>query len=210
MGTSCLLYKIFIDPLLRSLRHSIARIVDDRHSSIIEIGSGTGAQSLLLASPSRRVLGVDLNEQMAVCAQRQADRNKAEDLTYMHADARDLSGFSDHEFQAGLISLALHEMDQNSRTRVLKELKRVSKTVYIADYRSPLPHSLAGGFVRLIERLAGADHYAGFLDYQNRGGLGGLFEKLNLKVISQSEAVASTIVIYTLVSSDDIPDSSSR
>jgi hypothetical protein len=33
---------------------------------------------------------------------------------------------------------------------------------------------------------------------------------LHLQVISSREAVASTVVIYTLVSSDDSPGSSSR
>lgn len=210
MGISCLFYRIFIDPLLRSLRRTLVQIIDDQHSSIIEIGSGTGEQSRLLSSPSRRVLRVELNDQMVTCSQKRADKRGNDSLSYIHADARDLGRFPDREFQAGLISLALHEMDQKSRTQVLSELKRVSQTIYVADYRAPLPRSIAGRFVRVIERLAGAEHYAGFLDYQNRGGLGRLFEKLHLQVISSREAVASTVVIYTLISSDDSPGSSSR
>ena len=210
MAIGCLFYRIFIDPLLRSLRRTLVQIIGDQHSSIIEIGSGTGEQSLLLASASRRILGVELNDQMVTCSQKRADKNGKESLSYIHADARDLTIFSDGEFQAGLISLALHEMDQKSRTQVLSELKRVSQTLYVADYRAPLPHSIAGAFVRVIEHLAGAEHYAGFLDYQNRGGLERLFEKLNLKIVSRRWSVASTVVIYTLVSSDDSPGSSSR
>jgi ubiquinone/menaquinone biosynthesis C-methylase UbiE len=209
MGIRCRIYRFFIDPLLHNLRRELVRLIDDE-ASILEVGSGTGIQSRLLASPHRDILAVEINPEMAECAREKAQRLGLDRLEYFEADARDLNQVRDQQFDAGLITLALHEMDQASRKQVISELKRCSKEIFVVDYKAPLPRTVAGLFVTLIEKLAGSEHYAGFLDYQNRGGLTTLFRKLGLNVSQESSAAAGTVVIYRLIHADDTPDSSSQ
>ena len=65
----------------------------------------------------------------------------------------------------------------------MKELSRTAKYLLLADYSSPLPVTFAGWFTRMIEKMAGKEHYAGFCNYQEAGGLDVIIENAGLELI---------------------------
>ena len=183
MNLHCLFYRTFIDPLLRSLRTALARQVPGG-ASVLEAACGTGEQSLLLARKAGRVLGFDYNGESVECARERIPRGM-DHLSFQEADARDLPFIADNEFDYATITLALHEMDPANRIPVLNELSRTAPQLLVADYASPLPPTFAGWFTRMIEKMAGKEHYAGFCNYQDAGGLDTLLKDAELEIVEE-------------------------
>jgi SAM-dependent methyltransferase len=196
MSVSCLGYRAAIDPLLRSLRPKISRMIP-QGSSVLELGSGTGAQACSLADRCSRYLGVDLNPVMAGCAAKRCRKASLPHITFIHADGRDLGSIGSKEFDYAVITLALHEMDHPVRIAVLRELKRTAKNIIIADYAAPLPRTLFGFGTRMIEKMAGKDHYAGFLHYQSIGGIPALTAETGLTQIREETALGGITLIVS-------------
>lgn len=194
MFLACKLYKIFIDPLLNNLRHKVASLIPN-DSSVVEIASGTGAQSLLLARTGRRVVAIDINEVMTSCASKSAKTLNLNNITYHTADGSDLKFIKDKEFDYTTITLALHELPDSLRKQILTEMKRISKHMIIADYNTPLPKTISGWGSKHIEMLAGGSHYAGFKNYMERGGIVSILNEIGLKITSQHSALNSAILI---------------
>lgn len=213
MNIGCCLYRIAIDPLLRPLRKRLRHKIKP-YRKILEIGSGTGAQSLMLAASGHIVTGVDINTMMTQCARKRAERLQHPAPEYRQADASSMPEFTDKQFDAAAVTLALHEMKHDMREAVLAEMLRTSDTLIIADYAVPLPRTPVGGFVHLIERLAGAEHFAGFKDFQRRGGLSAVYERLDLACIASETFLHGVVRIDMLQPrkgpKDGTPDSASQ
>lgn len=164
-------------------------------SSVLEAACGTGEQSLQLVVNSCRVVGFDYNPVMADCARKRIPLEMAHKLSFLEADARNLSFIENGEFDYVTITLALHEMHESARLPVLKELSRTSDNLLVADYSSPLPATVAGRFTRMIEWMAGTDHYSGFKSYQKAGGLDFLIQASGLEIVKESSALKGIVRI---------------
>ncbi len=184
MNPQCLFYRTFIDPLLRPLRVELASLVPGG-ASVLEAACGTGSQSLLLARKAGRVLGFDYSPSAVECAKARIP-GSSDNLSFQEADARSLPFISDDEFDYATITLALHEMNPANRVPVLKELSRTAPQLLIADYAAPLPSTFAGWFTRMIEKMAGKEHFAGFCDYQDARGLDSLLEDAGLEIVEEN------------------------
>ena len=194
MSFSSSLYRISIDPLLKTLRKEIAALMDE-DCTVIELGSGTGAQACALGNRCSRYLGIDLNPGSVACAQARCKQKGFCHCEFMVADGSSLSFLKDQEFDIGTCTLALHEMQAEKRLLVLKELQRVAKKLIVIDYATPLPHSFAGKGAWFIEKLAGGDHYAGFKDYQRLGGVRTLLKDTGCSIISEKKSLRGIVSI---------------
>jgi len=183
MSFHCFFYRRFIDPLLRPLRRELAALFPEG-SSVLEAACGTGEQSLILSRRAGRVLGFDYNREIVKCAGNRVP-DTSENLSFMEADARDLSFIADGEFDYATITLALHEMNPANRLPVLRELSRTASHLLLADYAVPLPSTFGGWFTRLIEKMAGKEHYAGFCNYQDSGGMNYLLDEAGLEIVEE-------------------------
>ncbi|MCF7952797.1 MAG: class I SAM-dependent methyltransferase [Spirochaetales bacterium] len=194
MSVSCHFYRFFIDPLLKHLRKDLAEMIP-HGSSVIELGSGTGTQSLLFSETCSRVVGVDINSAMASCASSRLKPGIHDHISFIHGDGRNLHFADAHEFDIAAISLALHEMPEEYRLPILLEMSRTAERLIIADYSSPLPNNMQGKGAFIIERLAAGDHYRGFRNYQRNGGLEQLIEAAGLKVLQTKMSLKGVITL---------------
>jgi len=199
MSFACEFYKFLIDPLLYKLRRKVASMIPNE-SSVVEIGFGTGAQSLLLARTGRRVVGIDINEVMTSCASNRANKLNLDNITYHTADGSNLNFISDKEFDFTTITLALHELEDDLRMSILTEMQRISKNLIIVDYSAPLPKNISGWVSSHIEMLAGGSHYAGFKNYIERGGLPAILDEMGLTIKHQYTAIGNAIIILEVTS----------
>jgi hypothetical protein len=78
--------------------------------------------------------------------------------------------------------MVFHELEREKRLPLLKEMRRLAPTLIIVDYRVPLPTGFSRLFIRLIEGLAGRDHYRNFRSFVELGGLAPLLVKQGLSV----------------------------
>lgn len=194
MSISCRLYRLFIDPLLRNVRRDIAQLIPEG-SSILELGSGTGAQAAAVAGLCSDYLGIDIDPAFASCARKRYAGSEYPPMEFLAADGRDLDFLEDRHFDIAMITLALHEMPHSMRLQVLEELSRVADRIIIADYAAPLPHTFSGRLAQGIELLAGGSHYAGFKQYQEIGGLPELLKQSGLSSLASYSLLSGVLLV---------------
>ncbi len=190
------LYRVLIDPLLRSLRPRVVRLCRELGvRDVLDIASATGAQCRALGREGVHATGVDLSEAMIAAAAHRDGPN----VDYVLGSAYELP-FSDGSFDTSLLILALHEHSENERSIMIREAFRVLRPgghLVLADYVEPKRPALHLPWraIRLIERTAGDGHNAGFRDFVARGCLDGLIERHGLKVLGRSPSHFGTIGI---------------
>ncbi|KKM81951.1 hypothetical protein LCGC14_1324600 [marine sediment metagenome] len=112
-------------------RHQLERDVTLRYldeylpprARILEIGAATGAYTVELARRGHSVCAVDLSANLiAKCRERVASARLQESVTFAVADARDLSGITEGDFDAVLLMGPLyHLVEQSDRLLALTE-----------------------------------------------------------------------------------------
>ena len=189
-------YRRLLDPLIRPLRARIVRLCRELGvGKILDIASATGAQCRMLGRAGIEATGLDLSEPMIAGAQRGALRN----VHYVQGSAYALP-FADADFEACLLSLALHEHSEEERRIMLEEALRVLRPhgyLIIADYTKPSHTFLhvPWHMIRFIEGIAGGTHRAGFHDFMRQGGLDGLLARHSLKPIHRVRSHFGTMGI---------------
>lgn len=174
------LYKRLIDPLNTDVRRIIADFVPEK-STVLDIACGTGALAMQLASKCQKVVGIDLSQKMIDLAKKSQEAAHLLNVDFQVADATQLSNFSDQSFDVVTISLFLHEIPTELAVQILKEARRIGKTIIIADYTNKAPTVISAIATHVIERLAGKGHFDCFQDFKKQGGLDSIIEKVGLK-----------------------------
>lgn len=189
-------YDFLLGPFILPVRGEICRLASSRQfESVLDICCGTGEQCLMLSSLGFEVTGVDLSPGMIEVAKRNA-RGR---VRFFREDAASLH-FVDSSFDCAVISFALHEKEEDTRGRILREALRVVRkpgVLIIADFITPrgfLP-KMAGGFVHVVERGAGRQHYRNFRDFMKRGALLGILPTYDLKLYRMKKLLFRNVAV---------------
>ncbi|SKA82217.1 Methyltransferase domain-containing protein [Paucidesulfovibrio gracilis DSM 16080] len=175
------LYDPLLNPLLDRPRRHVAALVEHclrpfaksegPPPPVLDLCCGTGRQAVFLLERGLRVHGLDLSPAML----RTAQRTTSPRINYVHGNAA-ATGYADRSFGCVCVSLALHEKPPHTREEILEESMRLllpGGSLVLLDYR--WPESAAGrGAMRLaslVERLAGAEHFANYRQFLAGGGI---------------------------------------
>jgi len=161
---------LLIDPLLSGLKRTVNEHIP-AGVSVIDIACGTGSLALAIADKAKSVTGIDLDSDLISYAQNDALRRKANNAAFLVKDAAHLTDYRSGQFDIAVTSMAIHQFDEALAILILKEMRRISGKVIIADYNYPMPRNMAGLLARSIEAMAGDDHFRNFKNYMKRGGL---------------------------------------
>lgn len=162
-------YARCVDPFVAGLHRIVAELVEPG-SKVLDVGCGTGSLAAKLAASASEVVGVELSPSMADYAKRRLETSTPHvrivvgDVTEVFADVPD--GY----FDVATMVLALHEMPADAREPVLKEVTRVAGRLICLEYRVPMPWNVPGVRNRVVEALAGVEHFRAFRDFNRRGG----------------------------------------
>lgn len=189
-------YEILFDRALKEVRALIVEKIEPG-STVIDIGCGTGSLVFDLGENCKSVTGIELSSKMVAHAKRRQEANGKTNVHFSHGDATSLPHFQDQQFEYATISMAIHEMSPELRIKVLQEAKRIARKIVIADYVTPLPLNFAGIRMRIVEFLAGIDHFKGFKNFQTNNGIDGLLE--DCKLSTHEEAINQNGTIRIVV-----------
>ncbi len=78
-------------------------------------------------------------------------------------------------------------MNEEERIPLLKAIAKVADKIIIGDYLVPRPNNFTGKFSKLIEFLAGSEHYRNFKNYVAHGGIPYLANEAGLIIQSEIE-----------------------
>lgn len=187
------------DPLLyiflnRIRKEVIKELLEYKDKSIIDLCCGTGNQLKLLAKNDFKSLHcLDISNSMLQVAKK-GDYN----LKFYHQDATNTS-FDNNSFDAAIISFAVHEKDRNTQERFLEEAYRILKDDSILlivdfDYDSETPR-VVKGFITMIERMAGKEHFNNYQNYTKNNGLKSLIDQDKFKVIKRNRKAFNGVSI---------------
>ena len=130
------IYHKLLDPHQAEAREVIAGFIPEG-SSVLDIGCGTGQLCFALREKKQcRVVGIDLSIRMLRFAEKS---NPYNEVTFVHQDATDLSGFGDCTFDFATVLILMHELPREKQLCVLSEALRVAHKAIIVDASVPLP-----------------------------------------------------------------------
>ena len=170
LSLNALIYTVFIDPLLSGLRESVIKKVPES-SNVIDIACGTGKLAIFISVKAGHVTGIDLDEKLIKFADYRARKKGISNLTFKVQDATHLSAYPDGEFDIAVTSMAVHQFKEDLAIKILREIKRISRKVIIADYNCPMPSGFSKSFAYGIESIVKGDHHRNFMNYMSRGGI---------------------------------------
>lgn len=178
------LYSVTIDQALAGVRARVPEFCGMKPGDrVLDVCCGTGAQAFFYASRGIISWGIDLDPGMIAFAEKRRKRLGLDDPFFQRADATNLP-FRDASFDHASISMGLHEKERASRDRMVSEMRRVVKkdgTMAIVDYRVPYPGDGHGRALRLLEQMAGRDHFRCFKEFIQDGGLDSLLSRHHLQ-----------------------------
>lgn len=147
---------------------------------VLDACCGTGNLTAMLVSAGCQVVGVDSSPTMLSYA-----RRKQIPAEFKQIDAAQLP--FQHEFNAAVISIALHEMSPQVREEVWESMHRAvlpGGRLIALDFAAPGRNSLLGRFMaRLIEQDERGtlsyhpEHYENFREFMRNGGLHSWIQK---------------------------------
>lgn len=171
-------YDFVIEPFLAPFKEFSKEILLTKFNAlsnirILEVAGGTGSQSFLLSSSGFSVVAVEKAKGMLSQMHNKAKKSGAGEIFPIRADATDLP-FPSSIFDAVIVQLALHEMDENIRLGCLSEIKRIAKrnaVFIIVDFMPALKFSLSSFLILLAEIAAGMKHFHNGREFLRQGGV---------------------------------------
>lgn len=180
-----LFYDVFIAPNQDRLFLQIKDLIEP-DSTVIDVGCGTGRLSFLIADKVSRVVGIDLSEKNIDRANKNLERNPDQKISFFHTDISSLIEKGE-KFDYAVMTYVIHEVNENERVELLKQLSQIADKIIIGDYLVPKPDGFWSILNEVIEFLAGSEHYNNYKNYVSNGGIKALVDKAGLKIINESK-----------------------
>jgi ubiquinone/menaquinone biosynthesis C-methylase UbiE len=190
------------DPLLflalKPVRITVMKeLLPYKDKAILDLCCGTGNQLKLLSKSGFNDLHcLDISDSMLKVAKRSCCEMKI-----YNKDATE-TGFEDQSFDIVMLSFAIHEKDRVMQEKLLAEAYRLLKKEglllivdFIFDHKTK---GLSRMGIRIVERIAGKEHYNNFKNYIKENGLSSLLKKDRFELVKAKRKLLNglTISIY--------------
>lgn len=185
--------------LLQQPRKKIVQLLKGQH--VLDVACGTGSLTALLVEAGCAVTGVDSSPTMLAQAKGKGIVAKFEQL-----DAARLP--YNHEFDAAVISIALHEMPPAVREQVWASMRRAVRPggrLVVLDFAVPARSGfLSRTAANLIEQDERGtlnyhpEHYYNFQEFMRGGGLLGWVQKQGVPVDAEFRYLAGVLALVVI------------
>lgn len=176
-------YDKLIAPNQDRLFVEIKKIIEP-NSSIIDVGCGTGRFSFSAADKVQKIVGIDLSKKNIDKANQTLSKNPNAKISFHHINLSDLNSQNLH-FDYAVMTYVIHEVNPLDRSSLLKEISRIADRIIIGDYLVPVNKGFWSVVNEVVEFLAGKDHYYNFKNFTANGGLYGLVDGSELRVLQE-------------------------
>ncbi|MBD3184203.1 methyltransferase domain-containing protein [Candidatus Poribacteria bacterium] len=177
-------YSRVIDPWGAWVRECVYEFITVG-SSVIDIGCGTGKLAFRLSEKCDFVMGIEASKRMVNFAKRYKLSGNYGNVDFIHLDALKLSEIIEEHFDYAVVALMLHEVSEDKRINILKEVMKISDRIIIADLNSPQPSSLRGMQNVFPELGGGIKHFLNSINFIKNHGIEALINQTGLVVLDQ-------------------------
>ena len=140
-----------------SPRNALAKLIAEQDKNLLEVCAGTCENSIAIAKQNKniQITATDRSKKMLNVARHNIQNTGISSIDLQVMDATDLA-LTDKTFDVALISLALHEMEEDTQKNILLELRRVLKDngkLIVVEWDRPTARGkkLKFSFIQLIE-----------------------------------------------------------
>ena len=191
-------YDTFIAPNQDKLFGQIKNLIEP-NSNIIDVGCGTGHFSFSISDKCKSVLGIDLSTRNIERANLILSENPNNKISFQHKNISEIiSGRKEH-FDYAVMTYVIHEVDEEKRVNLLKEIAQVADKIIIGDYLVPKPKGFWSGLNEIVEFVAGLEHYRNYKNFNANGGIYYLANKAGFKIITEIKNHPSTSHLVMLM-----------
>jgi len=189
-------YDRFIAPNQKELFRQIIGLIEP-DSSIIDVGCGTGFFSFSVADTCKFALGIDLSKRNIDKANQNLEKKPNAKLSFRNAYLHDIVSQEKKHFDYAVLTYVIHEVNEEERIPLLKEIAEVADKIIIGDYLIPCPNDIVGKIVKTVEFIAGAEHYRNFRTYETNGGIQYLADKAGLSILKEIKNHTNHIAVLS-------------
>jgi len=189
-------YDVFIAPNQDRLFSLIKNIIEP-DLSVLDVGCGTGRFSFTIADKSKSVLGIDLSKRNIEKAKSNLAKYPNEKISFTHSTISDLISQNLH-FDFAVMTYVIHEVNEEERIKLLKDISNVADKIIGGDYLVPKPNGFWSVLNEVVEFAAGSEHYRNYKNFVHNGGLKDLADKAELKIIKEIKNKPSTSHLVVL------------
>lgn len=179
-----LFYDKLIAPNQDRLFSQIKNLIEP-NSKILDVGCGTGRFAFSIHEKCESVLGIDLSKRNIDRANFLLSKNPQNRITFKHKRLNEIISNEANHFDYAVITYVLHEVNENERVELLKNVSQLANKIIIGDYHPKQTNRLWRWLNEIVEFAAGKEHYRNYKNYISNGGLKTLAEKAELKIISE-------------------------
>ena len=176
-------YDKLIAPNQDSLFGEIKKIIEP-NSTIIDVGCGTGRFSFFISDKVQKIVGIDLSKKNIDKANQTLSKKHSEKISFHHTNLSDLISQNLY-FDYAVMTYVIHEVNPLDRISLLKEISQIADKIIIGDYLVPVNKGFWSVVNEVVEFLAGKNHYNNFKNFISNGGLYGLVDKAELRVVQE-------------------------
>ncbi len=151
-------------------------------SSVIDVGCGTGRLAFTVADKCKSVLGIDLSKRNIDRAQLTLLQRPDNKIFFQHCNLSEIIREEITHFDYAVLSYVIHEVDEGERIILLNEIARIADKIIIGDYLVTKPNGFGSYSSKVIEFIAGTEHYRNYKSYIANGGIYYLADKTGLKI----------------------------
>jgi SAM-dependent methyltransferase len=177
-------YDAIIAPNQDKLFAQIKNLVPSQ-STVIDVGCGTGRLEFLLAGKCKSLLGIDLSKKNIERANLTLLRHPHPKIAFKHSSLSEIINSGNARFDYAVLTYVIHEVNEEERINLLKEISLLADKIIIGDYLVPMPNGFESRLSQGIEFLAGKEHYRNYKSFVANGGIYQLADKAGLKVINE-------------------------
>jgi SAM-dependent methyltransferase len=179
---------IFYDKFIAPNQDKLFRIIKSlipKDSSLLDVGTGTGRFLFQYGKHLSFGVGIDLSSRNIKLAKKKLTESDLSNIEFIHGSILNIENLTDKRFDYAMTTFVLHEMPPQMRIDALRKMHEVAENIIIGDYIVPLPQGLDGLSVKVIEFLAGPDHFKNFRNYVINGGIEGLAAQSGIKILKK-------------------------
>ncbi len=177
-------YDKIIAPNQDKLFSQIKNLVTHQ-STIIDIGCGTGRLEFFLSGKCKSLLGIDLSKRNVDRAKQTLLKFPDERISFQHSNISEVINSGNIKFDYAILTYVIHEVNEDERINMIKEISLIADKIIIGDYVVPRPDGIEGLLSETIEFIAGTEHYRNYKSYIANGGIDYLVNKAGLKIINE-------------------------
>ena len=193
------IYDKLFEPMNQRLRVLGFRMsLPPRGGCVLDVGCGTGTHLEMYKKFNCRLCGIDTSA--AMLGRAQARLGTDADLRL--ADATEMP-YENELFDLVICMLALHEMDDDVRTGVLGEIRRVLRLdghAMLIDFHAGAPRPIRGWLSKLVilasEVAAGRKHFRNYRQFMSIRGLPTLVERGRFEIDKARIVGGDTMALY--------------